>query len=62
MEKHITANEQVRKTLKERFDCNISTVTKSLNFERFGPKARAIRSYAINFLGCSIENDNTRYL
>jgi hypothetical protein len=38
--------------LMERFQCGHSAVSMALSFQRDSVKARAIRSYAVNFLKC----------
>ena len=59
---HIRADMVQRQALCEKFNCCPDTVTKALSYKRNGTKSRAIRTYAVNFLGCILEDDLKKYL
>ena len=60
--KWIDADEVQRAVLREKCNCSADTVNKALAFKRNGPVARAVRTYAVNFLGCLIYDVSSRYL
>lgn len=60
--KWIAADEVQRDILQEHFKCARDTINKALLFRRNGPLSRAVRTYAVNFLGCLIYDDLGRYL
>lgn len=60
--KWIVADEVQRQVLVEHFGCAYDTVNKALLFRRNGPISRAVRTYAVNFLGCLICDNLERYL
>lgn len=60
--KWIVADEVQRDVLQKQFNCARDTINKALLFRRNGPLSRAIRTYAVNFLGCLIYDNLERYL
>ena len=60
--KWIDADEVQRDFLQKHFNCAKDTVNKALSFKRNGPISRAVRTYAVNFLGCLIFDCSNRYL
>lgn len=58
----IAADSVQRDVLQEKFSCSRETVNKALLFQRHGSKARAIRTYAINYLGCLLKDNLDKYL
>lgn len=60
--KWIDADEVQREFLQNHFNCARDTVNKALLFKRNGPISRAVRTYAVNFLGCLIYDVSSRYL
>lgn len=62
IDRWIAADTVQRTALEEKFNCSRETVNKALLFRRDGPKSRAIRTYAVNFLGCLIKDNLDRYL
>lgn len=61
-DRYIAADTVQRETLEEKFNCSRETVNKALLFRRDGPKSRAIRNYAVNYLGCLIKDNLDKYL
>lgn len=62
LDRWIAADTVQRDILQEKFNCSRETVNKALIFKRDGSKSRAIRTYAVNFLGCMIKDKIDRYL
>lgn len=62
VDRYIAADTIQRESLEEKFNCSRETVNKALLFKRDGPKSRAIRTYAVNFLGCLIKDNLDKYL
>lgn len=62
VDRYIAADTIQREALEVRFNCSRETVNKALLFRRDGPKSRAIRTYAVNFLGCLIKDNLDKYL
>lgn len=62
VDRWIAADSVQRDVLQEHFSCSRETVNKALLFKRGGTKSRAIRTYAVNFLGCLIKDNVDRYL
>lgn len=62
VQKRIIADEVTKEVLCEKFSCTKDTVNKALSFRRDGSKSRSIRTYAVNFLGCYLEDNVSKYL
>lgn len=62
VDRYIAADTIQRETLEGKFNCSRETVNKALLFKRDGPKSRAIRTYAVNYLGCLIKDTLDKYL
>lgn len=59
---YIEADEVQRGHLKTHFNVAASTVLRALNYQNNSTLARSIRTYAVNFLGCRLNDNLSLYL
>ena len=62
IDRKIIVGDEEKSILMSHYNCSKDTVNKALNFKRHGSKSRAIRNYAVNFLGGLIKDDIDKYL